>query len=365
MMAATPLDQEARLRAIAKFDLGRQVHQGRLDPLVELASQITECPVALVSIVHADAQRFEARCGLDVDSTGLEMSICSHAILQRELLEIPDCSLDARTRDNPLICDREPPFRFYAGAQIVTSQGVVLGSLCVLDEKPRRLSELQKRTLRVLADQAMQVLELHEALQMADDLRREADHRVKNSLAGIAAVARMSAAQATSEETRGALRQVQSRIEATARLHAELYRQDLGEEEIEVSDYLGGILDHLRAMAPPGIEITGAIDPLRLSSSRAAALGLLANEMVSNAFKHGFPDGRAGRIEVTARHDGDGRYVLTCSDDGIGSEAAPSESGLGGRLMEASTVQLGGTLHAGPGQDGRGYDVRLAIPAAA
>ncbi|MGB3406122.1 MAG: histidine kinase dimerization/phosphoacceptor domain -containing protein, partial [Jannaschia sp.] len=323
MIADEPTDQVARQKAIMAFDLGGQVHAGRLDPLVELASAITGCPIAMVSIVHADEQRFEASSGVDIEGTGLESSICAHAILQKDILEIPDCSLDARTSDMPIVTHRDPPARFYAGAQIVTGDGVALGTLCVLDIRPRSLDAGQKRALRVLADQAMHVLELHRALRTADNLRREADHRVKNSLAGIAALARMSAARAESEETRAALQQVQLRIDASARLHAELYRQDAGESHIAIAEYLTGIVGHMRDMAPPGVTVSADFAPLSLPSGKAGALGLLITEMVGNAFKHGFSDGLAsGRVDLRGTQAADGTYVVTCIDDGRGTGSA-------------------------------------------
>lgn len=366
MIAPQPQNQTARIEAIERFQLGADAHSEKMDSLVELAAQITDCPIALVSIVHEQDQRFEAVCGLDIDGTRLESSICSHAILQEELLEIPDCRLDMRTRDNPLVTNAEDPLVFYAGAQIATPEGITLGTLCVLDRKPRRLGDHQRRALRILAKQAMHLLELHDAMRVADSLRREADHRVKNSLSSISAVARMSAALADSDEVRAALEQVHTRIEATARLHGELYRQDMGEHDIEVSDYLDRVMGHLFEIAAPDVDVSFAFEPVRLPSQSAAALGLLVNEMVSNAFKHGFPEGTAGRVSVTGKRIGRDRYALACEDDGVGAAAAPSTSGLGGRLMAASARQLDGEVETGPGPGGRGYvaQVVLTLPGA-
>ena len=363
MLAPTPRDQSARLAAIRRFDLGQQVHAGRMSGIVDLASQITGCPIALVSMVRDDGQVFEATCGIDSDGTDLERSICSHAILQDDVFEIADTREDPRTADNPLVVDPHDPLLFYAGAPIVTEGGIVLGTVCVLDRRPRRLGDAQRRSLRILADQAMRMLELFEAVRKADELRREADHRVKNSLTSIAALARMSMRGAASEETREALGQVQARIEATAKLHAELYRQDMGEKGIEAADYLERIVRHLDEMSPQGVAVSCRLDPLRLSGKAAAALGLLLNEMVSNAFKHGYPDGRTGRVRVVGRREDAERYVLTCVDDGVGGAAPVSQSGLGGRLMLASAQELGGEIERGPRADATGYEVTVSFDA--
>lgn len=362
MRAKAPANQAARLRTIRQYDLGQRVHEGKLAGLVELAAEVTGCPIALVSIVHEDAQRFKATCGVTLDGTGLEFSICAHAILQEDFLEIPDCRLDPRTRNNPLVTDENDPLRFYADAQILTDTGVALGSFCVLDRVPRALTPTQRRTLQILAEQAMRTLELHQAVRDADHLRREADHRVKNSLSSIAAVARMTASRAQSDETRAALEQVQSRIEATARLHAELYNQDIGEDDIEITGYLSGIVGHLTDMAPPDVAVEHQIAPLRLPSRSAAAMGLLVNEMISNAYKHGFADGRAGTILLSAGPDDDEMFVLRCVDDGSGPTLSEAGSGLGSLLMEASAIQLGGAVTQGAQSDEPGYVVSLTMP---
>jgi two-component sensor histidine kinase len=361
-------DQVERRAAIRRFELGARAHAQQLEGIVELASQITGCPVALVTTVHEEGQFFEAASGLDLEGTGRERSVCQHAILQGDVFEIADLREDPRTAQNPLVTDPEDPLVFYAGAPIVTESGVPLGTVCVLDRRPRRLGDAERRSLAILAGQAMRMLELHEAVRKADELRREADHRVKNSLASIAALARMSAARAEGDETRAALRQVQSRIEATAKLHAELYRQDMGPEGIEVSEYLARIVRHLSELAPPDVTVSCRVEPVRLKGAAAAALGLLLNEMVSNAFKHGYPDGRAGQVRVAGCVDPSGRYELTCIDDGIGGAAPVSTSGLGGRLMLASAQDLGGEVTRGPLTDGAGYAVKVTfngIPVAA
>ncbi|WP_298431454.1 histidine kinase dimerization/phosphoacceptor domain -containing protein [uncultured Jannaschia sp.] len=355
MLAATPFNQIERLAAIRRYDLGTQHHSGVFDGMVELAAQICDCPIALVSIVHEADQRFEARCGVDLDSTALDSSICSHAILQEDLLEIPDTRLDPRTRDNPLVTNPDDPLRFYAGAQIVTNTGIVLGTLCVLDRVPRTLSKRQRRGLEVLAGQIMRRLELHEAMRQQDVLRREVDHRVKNSLANVTVLTRMAARQAVSEETRTALASVERRIQVMVELHADLYQTDEPEKPIALDGYLGRITRHLQAAAPSQVELIAEFEPLSLVSRQASALGVLVNELASNSCKHAFPDGRAGQVHLRGAIEGGNRYIIICEDDGIGQAAQPplgERSGLGLRIMQASATQLGGELKLSAGPTG-------------
>ena len=363
MLAPTRPDQALRLAAIRRYDLGARAHEGTFDGLVELAVQITGCPIALVSIVHGDRQRFEAWRGIGDDLAAgaepLEMSICSHAILQRDILEIPDLRLDMRTRDNPVVTGPEP-LLFYAGAPILTATGLPLGTLCVLDVRPRRLGDRDRRALRLLAGQVMRQLELHDALKQQDAMRREVDHRVKNSLANVAAMTRM-AARGAAPEVRDVLQEVENRIAVMVELHGDLYRVDDPNAPIEVTEYLTRVAGHLRDLTPPGVEIETRFDPVALVSRRASALGVLVNEMVSNACKHGFPDGREGRILLTGRVSGDGRYAIACEDDGIGN-GAPATGGLGQRIMQASAAQLDGLLRLVPGAGG--YRAELDFPLA-
>lgn len=361
MLAEPHPEQELRLAAIRHYGLETRVHEGAFDGLVELAAQTCGCPISMVSIVHADEQRFEASCGLDVTRTALDASICSHAILQQEVFEIPDTRLDLRTLDNPLVTNRETPVLFYAGAPIVTKLGVPLGTICVLDHRPRSLSEAQRRGLSILASQVMQVLELHVALGQQDAMRREVDHRVKNSLANVAAMTRMAARRAE-PAVREALSAVERRINVMVELHGDLYRADDPDAPIDMTGYLTRIANHLQGITPPGVEIEARLAPLALVNRRASALGVLVNEMISNACKHGFPDGRAGRIVLRGEAVTDGRYALSCEDDGVGTNGAATGSGLGQRIMEASAAQLDGLLRVVPAAVGYRAELEFPLP---
>ncbi|WP_308916959.1 histidine kinase dimerization/phosphoacceptor domain -containing protein [Jannaschia sp. LMIT008] len=363
MLAPVPMNQTGRLAAIRRYDLGVDAHHGAFDGIAELAAQVCACPVALVSIVREEDQRFEAVCGLSADSTGLEASICSHAILQEEILEIPDLRLDMRTHDNPVVTDADDPMLFYAGAQIVTPDGFALGTLCVLDRRPRRMGDQARRALRILADQVMRRLELHDALRQQEVLRREIDHRVKNNLANVAILTRMASRTAVSPETREVLASVERRIQVMVELQGELYAGDArpGQDAtVDVPSFLGKIAAHLQAMAPDGVSLEADFAPLTLQSRRASALGVLVNELAANSCKHGFPDGRAGCIVLSGAVDGDGLYSITCTDNGVGAMAPAGGGGLGTRIMRASASQLGGDLALAPAAEGYLGRVRFA-----
>ncbi len=352
-------DRDDRLAAIRRYRLGEGVHDGIFDGLVELAAEVCGCRVGLVSIVREDDQFFEAASGTALSGTPLSSSICSHAILQRELFEIPDTRLDPRTRDMSLTIEGDVPVRFYAGAPISTRQGVPLGTVCVLDPEPRALTDGQRRALITLAGQVMQLLELREVVHHQDAMRREVDHRVKNSLANVAAMTRM-AARGALPEVREALGEVERRINVMVELHIDLYRAADPEAPVEVSGFLTRIASHLEGMMPPGVEIQVRLEPLSLVARRASALGVMVNEMLSNACKHAFPQEATGTIALEGQVGREGRYTLVCRDDGVGNKAVGAGQGLGHRIMEASAMQLDGFLKVLPGD--AGWRTELEFP---
>jgi PAS domain S-box-containing protein len=160
----------ARLDALASFAILDSPPEQGFDDIVELATQICETPVALVSLVSSDRQWFKARRGFEACETDLDSSVCAFALVEPDLLIIPDLARDVRTRSNPLVSG-EPHIRFYAGAPLRTAEGHVLGSLCVIDDKPRPdgLTARQSSALKNLARQVMAQLELRRAVAERDD----------------------------------------------------------------------------------------------------------------------------------------------------------------------------------------------------
>lgn len=136
------------------------------DDVASLAAAMCEASMAMVSLVDEDRQWFKAHIGLEVAETGRDVSFCDHAMREREIMVVTDTHLDPRFRKNALVTGN-PNIRFYAGAPLVTSEGVPLGSLCVLDAKPRPegLTPLQIQGLGVLARQVMSLLELRRSVR--------------------------------------------------------------------------------------------------------------------------------------------------------------------------------------------------------
>lgn len=155
--AAKPIDEQARLDALACYQILDTAPEAEFDALTEIAARILDMPIVLVSIVDADRQWFKARFGLDAPETPRGISFCGHAVLASQLLVVPDALTDPRFADNPLVTGA-PHVRFYAGVPLVTPDGFALGTLCAIDHKPRELNAEQVRLLQMLGRQAFTLL---------------------------------------------------------------------------------------------------------------------------------------------------------------------------------------------------------------
>jgi len=145
-----PSDEAERQAALDRTGLLQPGEVPDLQDIVELAAAICGVPIALVSLVDRDRQFFKARVGLEPEETPRDISFCGHAILGRETFVIPDAAADERFADNPLVTG-PPHIRFYAGVPLVVDGRHALGTLCVVDTKPRQLDKSTRDSLERLA----------------------------------------------------------------------------------------------------------------------------------------------------------------------------------------------------------------------
>jgi PAS domain S-box-containing protein len=155
--------EEQRLAALARYEMLDTPREPAFDEVAALAAELCDVPIAVVNFIGDRRQFFKAEVGLGVRETPFESSFCAKAILEEDFLVVPDATQDPRFDANPLVT-AEPHLRFYAGALLKSEEGLPIGTLCVLDYQPRQLTELQQKTLRVLARQVMAQLELRRAL---------------------------------------------------------------------------------------------------------------------------------------------------------------------------------------------------------
>lgn len=198
--------------------------------------------------------------------------------------------------------------------------------------------------------------ELRLANERLETLLREVNHRVANSLQLVSAMVAMQARHLTDPAARQALDDSQRRIQAIAKVHRRLYTSD-DVESVAMDEYLAAIVAELEEtwstpVAPRPIRL--AADPVKIATDKAVSLGIIVNELVSNACKYAYAEGQEGEIRVHFNREGDRKFSLTVEDDGEGmcENAAPKGTGLGSKLMAAMAQSLSGKLvyddeHAG------------------
>lgn len=156
---ASPTDSQVRLATLREYAVLDTPPEPVFDDLTRLAAEICGAPIALLTVLDEDRQWFKSRFGTELTETPLDVSFCVHALHKRDLLIVQDATKDARFLASSLVTG-ELNIRFYAGAPLMSPEGVVLGTLCVLDRVPRTLTASQAEGLQVLSRQVMAQLDL-------------------------------------------------------------------------------------------------------------------------------------------------------------------------------------------------------------
>ena len=222
-----------------------------------------------------------------------------------------------RFADNPLVTG-DPHLRFYAGALLETPEGFPLGTVCVLDYKPRELDENQKAFLRLMASQVMKLLELrrinareHAARLRAEELVREnatlvreGDHRVMNSLQLVKSVLSLQSRSAVSPETKAQLDMASNRVLAIATVHKQLHLTG-SLEEIDFDAFLHRLSESLKSTAPPHITaIKVTAENAKLRSDLASGMGMLVADSSPTASSMPTPTDSTGSSRWTSSRPG-------------------------------------------------------------
>jgi signal transduction histidine kinase len=177
-----------RLNSLRSYLVLDSESDKEIDCLTELASEICETPISLVSLVDSDRQWFKSKVGLQASETSRDIAFCAHAIVQsEEMFIIEDATKDDRFFDNPLVVNA-PLVIFYAGVVLKSDTNYPLGTLCVIDNKPRKLNEKQIRALKTIARQIMNLLNYKKVLRIEKELRVQLSQK-NQELESFAAIA--------------------------------------------------------------------------------------------------------------------------------------------------------------------------------
>jgi hypothetical protein len=167
--------EASRLLELNLYQILDTSPETELDEIAELASLICDCPISLITLVDESRQWVKAKKGLDVNETKRMDSFCQHALHSpKEVLVVTDALLDSRFKNSSLV-EGNPNIRFYAGAPLETSNGNVLGTLCIIDTKPREISSNQQKALQMLAKKVMDYLDTRKLLlEQKDEIKSNA-----------------------------------------------------------------------------------------------------------------------------------------------------------------------------------------------
>lgn len=188
------LIEAERIDALRKFDILDTPPDGSFDKFTHLAAKLLDMPISIITLVDTDRIWFKSRYGIDAQQIDKDPGLCSSAILSEDIYIVEDAKNDVRTMANPLVA-REMGFQFYAGVPLRTREGYNLGTLCVIDKRPRKLNKEKKELLKNLADLVMNQMELRLEARVAvkhqHQILNTTAHDLKNPLSIMPLLAEM------------------------------------------------------------------------------------------------------------------------------------------------------------------------------
>lgn len=350
-----PENEAHRIAAVKRYDILDTPPDGAFDRITAIAARRFNVPISIISIVDHDRIWFKSHHGLDVKQIGRDPGLCASAILLDAPHILLDAALDPRSMANPLVAG-EFGLRFYVGVPLQTHDGFNLGTLCVIDKEARLVDQKQLDDLRDLASVVMDQMELRlsarQAIGQAQLMAKEIDHRVTNSLQFISGMLTMQG-RSSNSETASHLQIAANRVAAVAQVHRNFYTSEA--EETSCITFLRRLCTDLSGIPGTPIEVHG--DEGKVPTTRIQPIGLLLNELVTNAAKHG-----SGRINVKYTIS-DSTHELSVCDEGKGLPNdfnVAETTGLGMKVINTLAKQLGGQLNTQANPAGQGACFKVA-----
>ncbi len=345
-----PESEQRRMAAVHRYDVLDTPPDGAFDRITAIAARRFDVPISIISIVDHDRIWFKSHHGVDATEIPREPGLCASAILSDDPHILCDASADPRSLANPLVAG-EFGLRFYAGVPLTTSDGHNLGTLCVIDKVARPIDQDQIEDLKDLASVVIDQLEMRlsarRAVGQAQLLAREIDHRVMNSLQFVSGLLNMQSRATDDPVATAQLQEASNRVAAVGRVHRNFYSSDT--DHVSCIVFLRRLCADLAEICGKPIEVSG--DEGDVPTTWIQPIGLIANEFITNAVKHG-----AGNVALDYRVAGDDHKLSVC-DEGPGLPPGfdlAGGKGLGIKVIGALAKQLRGRVTAETRPDGRG-----------
>jgi two-component sensor histidine kinase len=350
-------DESRRLAVVKRYDILDTPAEGAFDRITALAARRLDAPVSIISIVDTNRIWFKSHHGLDINEIAREAGLCATAIFASEPYIVNDAQTDPRTSGNSLVTGGFG-LRFYAGIPLQTSDDERLGTLCVIDTKPRTVEPNLISDLQDLAAVVMDQMELRlsarRAVAHAKLMAKEIDHRMMNSLQFISSMLEMQSRAPALDDPAALLQIAANRVTAVAQVHRNYF---VGEgEAVSCIAFLHRLCAELAGILGRTVRVQG--EEGLVPSTQIQPIGLIVNELVTNAAKHGL-----GEITVDYRVS-DGTKHLTVWDQGAGPPATAllDNSGLGMKVVRSLSRQLRGQVRLAGGAAGRGSAFCVSFP---
>lgn len=333
---AIPANEAERIRALQGYSILDTLPEKEFDDITKIASKICNTPISLITLIDINRQWYKSKIGLEGDGGSREFSFCAHAInAPHEIFMVPDTRKDERFYDNPFVVSSEPAI-FYAGIPLVDGDGFALGTLCVVDDTPRELTEEQIETLTALSNQVVKLFELRKLNNQLAKSEKETNQRYKEL---------EKFAYVISHDLKSPLNNILSLTEMLSSTYKSKLGDDgerimdyLSKSSVQMKNYVDSIIMHytgvnIAAQQKSKVnlreELTGLIQLLDSSklvsltmdldsdivTTNEAALRQILMNLISNAIKYN--DKERVELEVTSREHID-KYQLRVKDNGIG-----------------------------------------------
>jgi signal transduction histidine kinase len=328
--------EKRRLAELQSYNILDTLPESDYDGLTKIAAQICGVPIALISLVDEDRQWFKSTFGIEVSETPRDLAFCAHTINDEDNeLIVEDARKDERFHDNPLVID-DPNVIFYGGIPIKSENGLPLGTLCVIDNKPNSLNDSQKESLKALSKQVMNLLilrkrnrELNEVVEKLEDKNSDleqfayvASHDIKSPLLNISNLAGMFLADYRSDINQDGANLIDLILKTSEQLYLFLERlmeystkiDNLEEtkERVKFEIFKENTLDFYASEKNIELTINSKLKHLKIN---VFIVGQILTNLINNAIKYNDKPVALVNLDIS---ETESLYRFTVSDNGPG-----------------------------------------------